>query len=196
MSENYSFYQFSWILTIFLLNCHNSRVSQALVLLLITSICLVFNRISYKISCFVAKKIIAAKPLYESWDSQRAPKTAPNGLIEMSQHGKQFVIKTKHRNEILKRGISLVSTGARWKFGRELPHWFQKWVLVHRSLEFSSFLVDVTTGKSVCHSHKKSDRNSEKRILSDLYWGTPEIAARAPELIRKKVGCSSNRRNE
>ena len=136
--------------------------------------------------------LFAAKPHYGSWDSQWAPKTAPNGLIEMSQHGKQFVTKTKHRNEILKRGISLVSTGARWKFGHELSQWFQKWILVQWRLGFSSFSADVATGKSVCHSHNKSDRNSEKRILSNLTWGTAEIVARSPELIRKKVGCSSN----
>ena len=32
MSENFNFYQFSWILMIFVLNCHNSRVSQALLM--------------------------------------------------------------------------------------------------------------------------------------------------------------------
>ena len=109
-----------------------------------------------------------------------APKAASNGQIEMSQHGKQFVIKTRHRNEILKRRILLVSTGARWKFGHELSNWFFEWILVHQSSRFLTFSADVTTGKSLCHSQIKSDENSENRIVPYLYWSTLVIVARSP----------------
>ena len=114
----------------------------------------------------------------------------------MSQRGKQFVIKTRHRNEILKRRICLVSTGARWKFGHELSLWFRKCLLVNQSSQFSSFSADVTTGKSLCHSQIKSDENSEKRIVSYLYWSTLEIVARFQSLAREKVTCSSNTHSE